>query len=154
DYDFSGYLLDSIFVGLPVTRYGRTWRITRTERRGSVVTARMGYDKNAGTETWNAAAEDFTEQVIREGTASPFALDLASGRLAFQLRGQEIKPDTFTWNFQALLNAGARANERFVHWAVRKELVGEDWETFSGRAERVDQLDFTLYHPNPHYGKR
>jgi hypothetical protein len=154
DFTFEGSLESSVATGLPVTRYGRTWRIGRVVIKGNVLTGRMGYDRAAGTEAWDEKAQDFRDIIVQEGKASPFALDLLTGEVAFQLRGSDIKSDTFTWNFQALLNAGSKLNEVGVRWRVRPDLHGEPFEEFIARAERVTMLDFTLLEPNPHYGKR
>ncbi|HEX2241086.1 MAG TPA: hypothetical protein VHJ82_08110 [Actinomycetota bacterium] len=145
-------LLESLVPGTTVERYGRTWRLAKPSLHGSVVTGRIGFEK-PGTleEYWNESAQDFERGFSKLGTASRFAIDLKSRRIAFQLRSNRIKPHTFIGNFQALLNAAAAGRWR---WKVEPEFVGMPWERWTDTVTRVTNLRIRLERPNPNFKGR
>jgi hypothetical protein len=138
-------LLESLQPGTKATRYGRTWHMARYEVRGRIVTGEIGFDVRTSP-AWNEEEKAFTS--VRPAQIAPFAIDLASMRVVFRLRGATIKPGTFQGSFQALLNA---ANTPY-RWTVRLEGVEQPpWEEWRERVERVTEIRATLVRPNPHY---
>jgi hypothetical protein len=154
DYALDRYLQASVVPGLPITRYGRTWRFAATEERDGLMFGRIGFDRAGVTELWNEPRQTFVRSSVPEGHTSPFVVDLSDGRVAYQVRGEAIKMDTFQWNFQALLRAGSPDIRPRVHWEVRKILNIETMAAFLGRASRVDEMAFTLQMPNPDFHGR
>lgn len=147
--DAGSALEGSIVPGTAIERYDRLWRMGRVARSHRKLVGRIGYER-AGevAELWDPELADFKEQRLKEGLTSPFALDLGTLRIAFQLRAGRIRPTSFTGAFQALLNEVAVEPS----WRVHTLVDGETFAEWSEHVRRVKRLEIRLERPNPHYG--
>lgn len=138
----------SLRPGTRSTRYGRTWRMAQYRRSDGVVAGRIGFEAGSAVERWNEELQDFHPTQMLEGHTSPFAIDLNTLRLVFQLRPGIIKPLTFTENFRALLEAASE-----YRWRVDPEpdLNARAWDEWLAEVERVTEVHVTMLRPNPHY---
>ena len=144
-------LRDSMVPGTPVTRYERDWRMGQWRQEGRYVFGRIGFQRPGGVaELWDESINDFREQVIPAGQTSPFAVNVETLRVAFQLRSGWIRPTTFTGALQALLNEASN----LAIWRVRHEVVKIPWERWRAEVSRVTRLEFRLKRPNPNYTDR
>lgn len=151
-FDRAEALIASLRPGTSIERYNRRWRMGRVENlTGALVTGRIGYEATAGTtELWNEQLVDFEETTVLQGRTSPFVINLPSSRVAFQLRGAQIRPRTFTGAFQALLNNASPV----YRWRVNEEIVRIPWARWRASVDRITEIRFTLQRPNPNYGDR
>jgi hypothetical protein len=151
-FDRAEALIASLQPGTSIERYNRRWRMGRIEHLpGALVTGRIGYEATAGTaELWNEQLADFEETTILQGRTSPFVINLPSARAAFQLRGSDIRPRTFTGNFQALLNEASP----MYRWRVVEEIIHIPWTEWRTSVQRITELRLKLLRPNPNYGGR
>lgn len=145
-------LIDSAIVaGTAVERYGRVWRMGQARRDAGVIYGRIGYQRQGDlADIWDDHINDFVEQRLQEGLASPFALNETNLVIAFQLRAGRIKPNSFIGAFQALLNESSGE----TIWAVRPIYQGVDWEQWRASAIRVRHIELKLERPNPNYHGR
>lgn len=103
-------LEESLVPGTAITRYDRTWRFGQWTIvfDGRVIVGRMGFEsRDAPTEVWDENAKDFRVAHPRLGQTSQFAINRTTFKIAFQLRGQTIRPQTFRGNFSALIRDAA-----------------------------------------------
>jgi hypothetical protein len=143
----------SLVPGTMVQRYRRNWRLARyivVDDR--IILGRIGFEE-PGTveEIWNEEIQDFEEKRLTLGTTSPFVMDTASLRIAYQLRPGRIRPTTFTGNLQALLNAAAGRTWR---WRVRPDVLGIPWDDWIESVDKVTELRLKIREPNPNWGGR
>jgi hypothetical protein len=109
--------------------------------------SRIGYEReDEQVEFWNPETQDFETNFLPTGRTSPFALDVQSGLVAFQLRSGDIRPQTFVGAFQALL----RKADRTMGWQVQHLFHGIDWTQFVSQV-RLVELRIRLERPNPRY---
>lgn len=143
-------LEESLEPGTAITRYDRTWRFGQWTLMldGQVIVGRMGFEsRDAPTEVWNERVKDFRVQHPRLGQTSQFAINRTSLRVAFQLRGQTIRPQTFRGNFLALLREAAGHR-----WKFDLEGVGQpSWEDWLGGVSRLTKLRVVMRPPNPRF---
>jgi hypothetical protein len=137
-------------VGTRIEWYGRVWRMGPWHREGPSIVGRIGYQSVGMAELWNEAIQDFTEAAPPLGLTSPFAIEPEEMRIAFQVRGSQIKVTSFTAAFQRLLNHAQQTDE----WQVVPEVVETTFPQWVARVDRVTYLHASLQRPNPHYGKR
>jgi hypothetical protein len=151
-FDRSEALIASLRPGTSIERYNRRWRMGRVDKlAAALVTGRIGYEATAGTaELWNEQLVDFEETTVLQGRTSPFVVNLPASRVAFQLRGAQIRPRTFTGAFQALLNEASS----LYRWRVNEEIVHIPWTEWRASVDRITEIRFTLQRPNPNYGDR
>jgi hypothetical protein len=150
-FDLSPSIVASIKPRTQIERYNRRWRIGRVERRNHLLSGRIGYEAAGGVaELWNEKIDDFEEISVLQGRTSPFAVDLNSRRVAFQLRTPHIRARTFTGAFQALMNEASTV----YRWRVIEEISHIPWIEWRSSVERITELRFRLYRPNPNYGDR
>jgi hypothetical protein len=143
----SDAFLQSLRVGAQETRYGRTWRMAQWHPADPhYVLGRIGFEVAGATETWSEARSDFQVTEMTQGHTSPFAVDLRTLRVAFQVRPGQIKVTTFTENLRALLEAGGP-----YLWEVRPESDRPSWEEWLASVARVSEVRLTIHTPNPHY---
>lgn len=145
-------LLASLVPGTGVERFGREWRMARFERDERFLSGRIGFMAPGSTEElWNEVEQDFEPRRLVVGTTSPFVLKIDSDEgpfpIAFQLRGNRIKTQTFTGNFQALLHEASGV----LRWSVDPVVRGEPWGEWAARMDRVVKLVVKVEKPNPHY---
>jgi hypothetical protein len=134
-----------------VERHGRLWRMGKCRWEGASLVGRLGFQRRDFAEVWDETAQDFTEQEIQAGYASPFAIDPANRRVAFQPRLNLIKVMSFTGALQALMNVASPAKER---WRVHQELHDAAFYDWAKRQDRVATLRLKVERPNPGYHGR
>jgi hypothetical protein len=110
------------------------------------ISGRIGFDQVGKTQRWDNEKKDFVDAQIRAGQTMPFTIDVPTMRLAFQLRGENVKPGTFRSNFEALLNVTGP-----YQWRVRWEGIQQPpWEEWLEQV-RVEKVDIHMRRPNPRY---
>jgi len=120
------------------------------EEEGKAIVGRIGFQSSATAELWDDEINDFKEMARPLGVTSPFAIDPAAMRVAFQVRGSQIKVKAFTRALQKLLNE-ASPNDR---WRVSHDTRQASLEQWAADVERITDVRLTLKRPNPHYGPR
>ncbi|MGH2970454.1 MAG: hypothetical protein ACRDK0_15535 [Solirubrobacteraceae bacterium] len=141
----------ALVVGTRIERYGRVWRMGPWKREGQAIVGRIGCESAGINELCDDEAQDFREGTRQLGLMSPFAVNPATLRVAFQVRGRDIRVKSFTGALEDLLNEASPADR----WRVEREFreIGfEEWARTS--VERVAFIRATLERPNPHYAGR
>jgi hypothetical protein len=139
-------LIASLVPGTMVERYDRLWRLGPPATEARKLHGKVGY-QSAGNlnEIWDDERLDFVG--VPQGQSTPYAIDLESMLIAFQVRGQQIKKNTFRGNFQGLLRQASNHD-----WIVRLEGVAQlPWEEWLDHIDRLVKLDVTMNRPNPRY---
>jgi hypothetical protein len=141
-------LLAALIPGTLVARYDRTWRLGPVRINDSKVYGRIGFQSaSAASEIWDEARGDFVEIHPQFGQTTPYAIDLSTMRIVFQVRGQLIKPNTFRGNFQGLLREASG-----YPWLIRLEGVQQPpWEEWISQIDRLIELNISMHRPNPRY---
>lgn len=147
---FRERLLDALVAGTEVERYTRVWRVGKVVERDGVLYARIGFERDGRpTDLWDADELDFVEQLIPSGTVSPFAIDLETGLVAFQLRGADIKVGSFVGALEeALRNASDQ------QWLVEPVVIERSFESWARSVDRVTRVHTQLGLPNPNWKGR
>lgn len=132
--------------GARVVRYGRTWRIGRTEQALGVLSGRIGYEREASSiEQYDEEQKDFIEYAIRSGAATPFAIDLSTQVLAIQHRPPEISMGGAA-NALALLLSDQE--HRWTTEPPSRRIPLIEWRQ---GVHKVTRARFVVKQPNPHY---
>jgi hypothetical protein len=147
-----GALEESLIPGTTVTRYNRTWHLgqrTYGDVSQRIILGRMGFESTDALNTvWDEERKDFVPSHPRLGQTSQFAIDVETLKVIFQLRGQTIRPWTFTTNFVALLREASGG----YGWTFQLEGVSQPpWEEWITRVTRLTQLDVKMEFPNPRF---
>jgi hypothetical protein len=145
----------AIPAGLPIARYGREWRASRTTVQGQALIGRLGFERQTGTaDLWDEDTKDFVSQSLKDGEAVPFAISIAASEgpwaLAFQIRPPTIKRTSFTGALQELLREATSDSS----WIVKAQLDETSWAEWVDAVDRVDSLRFRLELPNPNWQGR
>lgn len=143
-------LLRSIVPGTTIMRYARTWRMAQYRHEPPWLFGRIGFQTSEDTENWIEEYQDFVPVDIEEGITSPFAIYLPTLDVTFQLRGNLIRPTTFTSNLQALLD---EASETW-RWRVALRLQSQTWAEWRRQVDRIIEVRARLNRPNPNYHGR
>jgi hypothetical protein len=149
---FREALSDSWGAGASVTRYGRTWRISRSyERSRGILSGRIGFIKEGDVVTygWDPDAEDFRTEEASGGVIVPFIIDADEKLLAFQLRSGLVRPTTFTGAFQGLLNLSA-----VYRWQVQPLVIERSFSDWIESVQVITEVRFRLQRPNPNWRGR
>jgi hypothetical protein len=140
----------ALVAGTRIERIRRVWHMGQHHREGPSIVGRIGYESSSVTELWDDETLDFTADTLRAGLTSPFAIDPKTLRIAFQLRGRDIRPKSFTGALQALLNE-ASPTER---WRVHREFLDVEFTAWVSQVDRIVALRMVVERPNPHYAGR
>lgn len=147
---FDDALRAALVPGTAYERHRRRWRMGQVREDGPSIGGRIGFVSVGVTELFDEDINDFVEAAAPAGVTSPFALDVRNGRIAFQLRGQTIKVQSFCGAMQALMNAAS--DER---WRVTADVEEIPWEDWVKDVDRVTKLSVRLLPPNPNFhGKK
>jgi hypothetical protein len=146
---FREALLDALVPGTAHERHRRRWRMGQVRAEADSVVGRIGFVSSGITELFDESINDFFEAAAPAGVTSPFAIAPSSGRVAFQLRGQTIKAQSFCGALQALMNEAS--DER---WRVTPDFEEVDWDTWVQDVDRVTKLSIRLLPPNPNFHGR
>jgi hypothetical protein len=118
------------------------------DRDGRWLFGRIGYEHADQGEQWDEQAQDFVEAEVRRTQSTPFVADMEALRVSFQLKGHDIRPGTFRYNFQALLT---EATPDFP-WLVELEgALQPPWEVWREFIDRLAAVKVEMQRPNPRY---
>lgn len=109
-------------------------------------TGRIGFEELRPTERWSPGKVDFEVTQMVNGQTSPFAIEVRTLRMAFQLRSGTIRTTTFTEAFRSLIKA-----QLGIDWTISPLAEGESWDEWRARVERITELHVTVREPNPTY---
>lgn len=148
-------LARAIVPGLPIDRYGRTWRIEmsrahleslrKNARSVTHLRGRLGFDKTTGAApSWNDKQNAFVEVRQHDGDVVPFSIRLSDLSIAFQ-RTSKIKRQSFIGSFQRLLREG----DGDEGWTVEDLLTKLSYEDFRARAATIEQVTIVVRPTNP-----
>lgn len=145
-------LEDSLVPGTMVEHQDKAWRLGRVQRQGEAVVGRLGYQAADLAELWDDELNDFTELSRATGLTSPFAISIAEYpfRVAFQIRGRQIRAVRFVAVLEALLNKASPTDQ----WRVRRESRPLTFQQWAEEVDRVILVRTSLKRPNPHYADR
>lgn len=140
DRSFAEALRDSWQAGGSVTRYGRTWRISRIlSDRTKLWHGRIGFIKEGDVVTygWDPKMQDFRTDQASGGVIVPFVVNSESGVFAFQLRAGVVRPTTFAGAMRAMLNLS-----EVYRWQVEPLVREESFDAWTESFRRSRRHDF------------
>jgi hypothetical protein len=145
-------LEDALVPGTMVDHQDKVWRMGQVHRQGTSLVGRLGYQSADLAELWDEELQDFTELSRATGLTSPFAISVHSEpmRIAFQIRGRQIRATRFVAVLEALLNEASPTDR----WRVRRESRPVSFEDWAKEVDRVVLVRTSLKRPNPHYQDR
>jgi hypothetical protein len=146
-------LLSSMVTGSQIERYSRFWRMGRPtfDQKRGFVSGKVGFQReNGSTELWDENAKDFVEGPLAIGAASAFAIRVADGHIAFQLRPGYIERQSFAGALEDLLNQSGV----YDGWNVTADTTPARFNDFVSAVDRVTKITVRINRPNPHYGDR
>lgn len=143
-------LRQALIPGTRIERHGRTWRMGKWQEEGNAFVGRIGFQASTMAELWDDETNDFKEMARPLGLTSPFAIDPNEMRVAFQLRGKEIRAKSFTGALQALLNEASPSDR----WRVTRDTRQMPLDEWAASVDRVKVVRLALRRPNPHYAGR
>ena len=151
DVTFEEGLADCWEGSEKVTRHRRVWRVSaphRPEGRAGVLTGRIGFvrDDELSTLNFDEVRQDFVRGAAPSGAVVPFAIDLRTRSVVFQLVPGLVRPTSFTGALQSILNQNGT-----YRWRVRPLVRELSFQSWRQQVERVTEFRFTLQEPNPHY---
>lgn len=143
---YADALDDALTPGKSVLRYNRLWRLPQHSIESGWISGRIGFEyPNSSVGVWDDQQKDYRS--IRPAQVTRYMIDVASHRVAFELKSSTIKPWTFQGNFQALLN-----EESIYQWRVELEdLTQPTWDEWVESVSRVTDLRVRMERPNPRY---
>jgi hypothetical protein len=146
---FTEALRQSWRPGATATRYGRTWFLSKPRRRiGTVWTGRIGFlqEDQLTAVFWDEEEADFSHRATTSGVVIPFALNIATGFVGFQLLSGLVRPTSFTGAMQSLLN-----QDPLHRWSVEPLAINRTYEEWRSHVAVLTDFSFRLEVPNPHY---
>ena len=148
---FRSALATSWVPGTRVTRYTRTWILSRRESENGLLTGEIGFVEEGELET---VVFDDSEQVFRRGEASsgvvvPFVIDDANRVVTFPLTSGTVRPTTVTGNLEALLNA-----EGTYRWNIVPISYPMGFDEWRQSVSGVGRVNARLTYPNPNWTGR
>lgn len=143
-------LRKALVPGTRLEHYQREWILGQVVDEEDVIFGKLGFERMATGSRFDTEAQDFVTQQREDGTYSLFAIDVNGLRVAFQTRGQTIKPQSFVGALQALLNT-ASPTER---WRVEHDRTEEQFASWLGRVRRIERVKVRVERPNPNYHGR
>jgi hypothetical protein len=149
--DLQEALAVSWVAGATITRYGRTWLLTRPLSQERIWTGRIGFIREGEFTTvgWDPQALDFRTEQAPGGVIVPFAVNTATGTAAFQLRAGVVRPATFAGALSGLLNRNPT-----YRWQVSPLAVVQPFSQWRESVTRVTRARFRLEQPNPGWEDR
>ena len=137
----------------PISRYGRTWRVSQPVCKDKFFMGKLGFMSSA-TETktyYDEKQKDFIEQPVdtKQGYYIQWVIDLSTQMIAFEAKPPDIKYQSFIGAFGSLLNErpdigltieGIVQSARFFEWATQ--------------VDRITKFTAHLRPPNPDFASR
>ncbi len=152
DDQFRTALEESWVAGDEVSRYGRTWRISKHIEMGQGFwSGHIGYVESDAFSTlaWNDETKEFDRGEASGGVVIPFVVNLPQRIMSFQYATRAVKLHTGTGNFQALLN-----KRRTYDWEVAPLSLKSTFEDWHSSVISVATLSALLRQPNPNWEDR
>lgn len=145
-------LVGSVVTGTHVEHYRRRWTMGPSAVHGHSLVGTIGVQSETGgkADLWDDQLNDFVEHSLPEGVKTPWAINLRTMRIAFQLRKGIDKRQGFAGAFRRLLNEAGGAEL----WNVEPETAMAEWSDWVEAVDRITRLTVSLDRPNPHYGDR
>jgi hypothetical protein len=143
-------LMESWIPGATTIRYGRRWYLSRVlKEEGDLRFGRIGFIRKGILPTvfFDDTSKDFIHGGASSGVVIPFAMSVATGKVAHQVRSGDVAESAFTAALRALLNA----NPSGYAWSVDSLVETTEYNDWRQRVDRVVGFDFRLERPNPHY---
>ena len=155
---FRSALDQSWVAGAQVTRYTRTWRLSRRTEPGEGLWAgHLGFVEEGELSTlyWDEAEKDFIRGEASSGVVVPFLIDDIPRMgdthrlISFQLLPGAVQPMTVTSNLQALLNI-----EKTYIWKITPISIQKSFGQWISTVEGVATFNVQLTYPNPNWTGR
>ncbi len=149
--DFRSALETSWVAGTQVTRYSRTWRLSRRRPDNGFWAGHIGFVKEGELETlaWDDNEQDFIRGEASSGVVVPFIIDHVNRVVSFQLIPGSVNVKTVTGNLEALLN-----EERTYHWEIVPVSYSMSFDEWRETVARVSRINARLVYPNPNWTGR
>ena len=150
DY-FRSALQTSWVAGTQVTRYSRTWRLSRSRQEDGFWLGHIGFVKEGELETlaWDDSEKDFIRGAASSGIVVPFIIDDVNRVISFQLIPGAVNRKTVTSNLEALLN-----EEGTYRWRIEPISYSMDFDAWEQSVARVSRINARLTYPNPDWTGR
>lgn len=151
--EFFRHALNQSWVpGIQVTRYTRTWKLSRRiETDKDLWAGYLGFinEGELSTLNWDEEIKDFIRGEASSGIVVPFLISDTHRIVSFQLFPGKVRPKTVTSNLQALLNA-----EGTHTWKVSPVSLLKSFEQWRATVDRVSMINTHLTYPNPDWEDR
>ena len=149
--DFRVALETSWVAGTQVTRYGRTWRLSRRRQGNGLWAGQIGFVKvgEVSTWAWDDSIKDFERGEADSGVVVPFIVDLENRVVSFPLTAGTVRPTTVTSNLEALLNV-----EGTYLWVIAPLSFRMEFDDWRQTVARVSHIKARLEYPNPNWTGR
>lgn len=143
-------LSSSLVPSAHITRFRRDWYVGKFQIQGpTVIAGRIGYGSDDSVEVWDQELGDFRTAAVPLGQVSPFAINLNTGRIVFQLR-TTISGGAFAGAFASLLDISSS----YLGWSVELDEQPETFREFTESVDGIERLSITMLPPNPNYKGR
>ena len=148
---FRAELERSWVPGTKVTRYNRTWRLSKPTRDETIWAGHIGFVREGELATldWDDSTKDFVRGEARSGTVVPFIVDDTNRIVSFQLVPGKVRQTTVTGSLEALLNA-----EGTTRWKIVPVAFPKDFAEWWSSVARVSRISVRLTYPNPNWTGR
>jgi hypothetical protein len=109
----------------------------------------LGAESETGgsTSTWSSKAEDFVTRRVPEGVVTPWAINLDTLRVGFQMKPR-LDRGAFVRSLRLLMNEAAGDDL----WEVRPDVRPIDFDAWLQGVDAVHNISVRVDRPNPHYG--
>lgn len=150
--DVTKMLRSALTRGTRTEFYRRTWTLGPSRKQENTILGTVGVESGDGgtVDLWDPKSEDFVRQTVPEGIKTPWAINLTTLRIGFQLRPGIDKRQGFCGAFQKLMNEAAG----FPGWLVKPEVEPVEFEAWVDSLDRLERLSVRIDRPNPHYADR
>ena len=140
--DWQTALKHSWSVGVPNTRYKRTWRLSKwSNPEKHIWTGHIGFIKEDDLSTlhWDESVEGFIRGTTSSGIVIPFVINSDLHIVSYQLISGKVNMKTFSGNLQALLNKKGTYRWLISPLSLRQNF--DDWQrTVYGISEMNIQM--------------
>ena len=150
--DFCSALEQSWVAGSKVTRYSRTWRLSKsTKHKDDLWFGHIGFVKTDELSTldWDNEAKDFVRGEASSGVIVPFLINNDHRIVSFQLFPGKVRPITVTRNLEALLNSAGTYS-----WSIKPVALPSTLDEWLTSVDGVSTLNVLLKYPNPDWTGR
>jgi hypothetical protein len=135
--------------GASVTRHTRLWRLGQTSSDSDYLVSRIGFEGQRNTFVWKEESKDFVEAPAPNGLFVPFAINLHTLSVVFQVRPPDIRVQSFAGALQGILRQ-ATDND----WRVEAQIHRTSFQAWRATVDRVIRFNFHVEQPNPNWEGR